>query len=224
MPISNQYNTIFIHIPKCGGTSIEKILGMAGESELFAYDHIYQLKNLKVSKEKFTPEEYTLCVAKTPQHLTLRELKKIIPLEVFNSYFKFSIVRNPFSKLVSEYNYIKSLDCHSDVLEFEDLVEYLHLDSFKRIHRFDSHLETQSSFLVNENLEIDKSIKIYRFESISECMADILKIGPINYEVHARKSEIYRPYQEYYNQKMIDVVLDFYKDDFVNFNYSTELK
>jgi len=224
MPISYQYKTIFIHIPKCGGTSIEKILGMACQEDFFAYDHIYQLKNIKVPKEKFTPEEYTLCIAKTPQHLTFRELKKIIPVDVFDSFSKFSIVRNPFSKLVSEYNYIKSLDCHSDVIEFRDLIEYLKLDKFKRIHRFDSHLEPQSSFLMNENLEIDDSIKIYKFESLSECIQDMLKISPINYEVHARKSKIYRPYQEYYTPEMIDVVLNFYKEDFVNFNYTTELK
>lgn len=223
MPISYQHKTIFIHIPKCAGTSIEKILGMAAQEDLFAYDHIYQLKNIHVPKEKFTSEEYTLCIAKTPQHLTFRELKKIVPEDSTNNFFKFSIVRNPFSKFVSEYNYIKSLAKHSEIVDIMSLARSLTFDSFKRIHRFDAHLETQTSFLINESGKIESSIKLYKFEDLSECFSDILKIGPIDYQIHARKNTDTNSYKEYYTKELIEVVKNFYKDDFLNFNYSTEL-
>lgn len=223
MPISYQHKTIFIHIPKCAGTSIEKILGMAAQEDLFAYDHIYQLKNVYVPKEKFSSEEYTLCIAKTPQHLTYRELKKIVPPTHFDEFFKFTVVRNPYSRLVSEYNYVRSVDCHSDITDFSALIKYLRLDPFKRIHRFDSHLETQTSFLINENGKIDPSVKIYRFENLAECFNDILKIGPIKNETHSRKGLNINSYKEYYTPELVDIVKNFYKNDFLNFNYSMEL-
>lgn len=223
MPISYQYKTIFIHIPKCAGTSVEKILGTASEEEFFSHNRIYFTKGITVERSKFTSDEYMKCVSKTPQHLNFIELKKILPSEVFNSFDKFTVVRNPFSRVVSEYKYHLANNSLPDIISFSSVLNYLKTDGFYKTHRFDGHLDTQTSFLVNENGELDSSVKIFKFENINECFNELYKISPIKHPIHARKNAGTDDYKEYYTQEFADIVREYYKEDFINFNYSMDL-
>lgn len=210
MPISNYYKTLFVHVPKCGGTSIEKILDMSTTKEYFSYKSV-NMCGVFIPKEKFNAEEYTNCVNKPPQHMTYNEMCKVI--SNFDSLFKFSIVRNPYSRLVSEYEYIKSFD-KKDVETFAELVECLKYEKSKRIKSFYGHLETQTSYL--ENFDG----KIYRFENIQECMNDLKQYSPVTIIPHANKTEYTKPYMEYYTPELLEKVQKFYIEDFINFNYS----
>jgi len=79
---------IFIHIPRTGGTSVE---------EYFQFKHQHGWK----------PD--------TAQHLTLKEYSDHYDVE---DYFKFTIVRNPWDRLVSWY-----LWSHAEVIYFQYLAE-----------------------------------------------------------------------------------------------------
>lgn len=79
---------IFIHIPRTGGTSVEKHFG-------FKHQHGWK------------PE--------TAQHLTLKEYSNHYDV---NDYFKFTLVRNPWDRLVSWY-----LWAHAEVVYFQYLAE-----------------------------------------------------------------------------------------------------
>src|SRR5438045_277709 len=74
---------LFIHIPKTGGTSVEAMLKAGGGVE--AMRHNAQITGL-------------LC---TPQHFHAEILSRLVP-EGFSD-FTFTIVRNPFDRLVSEF-------------------------------------------------------------------------------------------------------------------------
>lgn len=79
MLISHRFKFIFIHIPKTGGTSVQLAL------KPFADDG----------------EEYGL-----NSHATALDAQRALP-EIFNSYFKFAFVRNPWDLEVSMYQYKK---------------------------------------------------------------------------------------------------------------------
>jgi len=64
-------NYVFIHINKCGGTSIEKFLGIQ------------------------------------KRHETAQEVLERIGLRRWNEIYSFSIVRHPYSKVISHYKYRK---------------------------------------------------------------------------------------------------------------------
>ena len=81
--ISHKHKFIFVHIPKCAGTSIESI---------------YNVWDDKKSEEKFY-------VGKHRQHHYLDMVLKNNP--GCESYYKFTFVRNPYSRILSEYMYIK---------------------------------------------------------------------------------------------------------------------
>ena len=74
--ICHEHRIIFIHLPKCGGTSIE--VALTGKSW---------------NSPELRPE----------QHLTAEEARQRYGEHVFDSYFKFAVVRNTWDLLVAYY-------------------------------------------------------------------------------------------------------------------------
>lgn len=212
MPISYTYNIIFIHVPKCAGTTIEKILGTCTEREYYA---------LRKKAEQWNN--------KTPQHLTYLELKNKLTIN-WSDYYTFSVVRNPYSRFVSEYNYRKDLFSKTkrpehDPKTFSEFITNLSMGVNERILAFDGHLETQSSFLKNEANILESSIQIFKFEDLAPCWTMLEEKTGVAYSIDlwSRKSNVEIPYQEFYTPETKNIIYNFYKEDFDNFGYSAEL-
>jgi hypothetical protein len=212
MPISYTYNIVFIHIPKCAGTTIEKILGTCTVREYYS---------LRKKAEQWN--------SKTPQHLTYLELKNELNIN-WSDYYAFSVVRNPYSRFVSEYNYRKSLFSKTkrpehDPKTFSEFILNLNMETGERILAFDGHLETQSSFLKNSNGLIEPSIQIFNFENLQPCWTILEQKTGVEYNnaLWSRKSIDGTPYQQFYTEETKNIIYNFYKEDFDNLGYSTEL-
>lgn len=87
MPVDHKNKIIFVHIPKCGGTSVESFFDMRNKESL--YDDL----SSDINKNGVT---YSL------QHLTPNFIKELIP-DVYDDYIKFTIIRNPYERVLSEY-------------------------------------------------------------------------------------------------------------------------
>lgn len=217
MPISYTHKIIFIHVPKCAGTSIETIL-QTGKEENFFTTGLPSSSITLLPQEKFTDREYRLCASKNRQHYTYRELAKILPQNVLNSFKKISVVRNPYDRLVSDYHfYDGALKCHKDFEEFVKNV--LNLEEYKRVWLYDGHLETQTSFLINEQGNFNSIDKIFKFENLDECFEYLSTITGKLEKVRARVTTNRKPWEEYYTPELKELVYNFYKEDFINFNY-----
>ena len=83
--ISHDFKTIFVHIPKTGGTSIEAMFGFA------EYDKFGLLTKDKVGKGK---------------HWGAKEYYQYWE-DFYKDYFKFTVVRNPWERDLSLYNMMK---------------------------------------------------------------------------------------------------------------------
>lgn len=218
MPISHKHKVIFIHIPKCAGTSIEHLLEIDGIDDF--YTEGLQLRRSEfIPKEKFTEQEYTMCCDKNMQHYTVRELAKILDPDIFNTYKKIAVVRNPYTRLVSEH-YFRLSEKVREKISFEELVRTkLQLSTIERNKSYDGHLETQTSFLINEQGNFNSVDKIYKYENLRECLSDISAItGNYDYP-HLRTTNIVKPHEEHYTPELREIVYNFYKEDFINFNY-----
>ena len=145
MPISKKHKLCFVHIPKTAGTTIEKALDMHQEDSFFLFK---KFKDYKV----------------TPQHLTLTELSEEIDL---NGYKIFTIVRNPFDRIVSEFAFHTECRMTKDYhhLNFSEFVDTcLKLDQEQRKWIFDGHLELQVDYIRSE-----LPVKIFKYENLQEC-------------------------------------------------------
>jgi hypothetical protein len=217
MPISYKHKILFIHIPKCAGTSIECILSTNNKTEFYTEKLSFELLS-SLPIDRFTDEEYRLCASKNRQHYTYRELAKILPKDVTENFEKITIVRNPYDRLVSEYHYcIASIKSYKNFEEF--IKNALKIDIYTRNWLYDGHLETQTSYLINEQGNFNSINKIFKYEELNTCFDYLNKITGRIYKPHARASLNRKPYNEYYTSELKEIVYNFYKEDFINFNY-----
>ena len=87
MFISHKYKMIFIHIQRTGGYSIQKIF------------------------QKYDPDLIEIIpvepLKKRVRHCFASDIAVAIDGDVFRSYTKFCVVRNPFDRMVSWYSMLK---------------------------------------------------------------------------------------------------------------------
>lgn len=218
MPIIHSLKAVFIHIPKAGGTSIETCLC---DFPLFRHKLINKYNwygNIKNDDIKYELD-----------HSTMAYLKN--NCKYYNqNYFKFSVVRNPYARLVSEYHYckyqysryIKNLDSFKDfIYEIKSKFKYI-IQNKEKDHLYVSHYLPQYLFTHNYR-KVSIVDKVYKLENIKEDWKDICK--NLNIEKDLVKVEKYSSkheynYLDYYNQELKDIVYDLYKDDFIIFNYN----
>lgn len=204
--ISNLYCCIFVHIPRTGGNSIETILwpGERTEEDLWMgfvnkYENKYQTGGL--------------------QHLFARHIREEVGAGIFDRYFKFSMVRNPWDKAVSQYSYMKRRP---------DLREYIGLsegDCFKKyLERIGQkkHVqwESQYKFITDEHGELMVDF-VGRYEDYQAVVSALLKhLGFAEMAIPRTNAADRAEYQQYYDGESIETVAELYARDIELFNYT----
>lgn len=161
--ISHSHKTLFVHIPKAAGQSIE--LAFLEDLNL-TWDERESLL-LRANKN---PSEGPERLA----HLYAREYVQCghISQDKFDTYFKFAVVRHPYERAISEYRYRNNW--RQGPLWY--FLSRSYDDTFLDTHR---HMAPQVNFVYddNGNMIVDQVIK---FETLSEEITPILKklIGP----------------------------------------------
>lgn len=197
--IDHTKKMIFVHIPKNAGESMEICLGgYEDKKKLWGVDNGIVL-----------------------QHLKACELQEKIGTQVFNNYFKFTFVRNPFSKCLSEYFWEKSY--LNESLSFNDWVKLklgdLINQSENNIIMRQKHNLEQYKFIYDtlDNCLVDF---IGRFENLQEDFNIVCdKIGTPRKDLpHVNKSN-HKHYTEYYDDETREIVAKKYARDIEYFGY-----
>jgi hypothetical protein len=134
--ISLVHKVIFIHIPKCAGQSIEETF--LNDLNLSWDDHRHLFGCFK------KPSSWNKNIPDRLAHLTAKEILEFnfLPEEIFNSFYKFTIVRDPVDRLVSSWNYL------NPEADFNDWVSSTVLLGHKEENYF---FKSQSDYLFDEN-------------------------------------------------------------------------
>ena len=201
--ISHKHKCVFVHIPKTGGTSIEEALPNIG-SKWPAHRDITALLN------SVTDDRYDI-----------------------NNYFKFSFVRNPWSRFVSLFNYFKSprrgrrrlhRECFGRYTQDENKKFKKFANSFNRgkpmvaYGVWDVHYKEQWRFIYdNDQQAVDY---IGRFETLQDSFNVALdNIGLQHRQLpHLRKTK-HKHYTEYYDDETRQIVAEKYAKDIEYFGY-----
>ncbi|KPA18985.1 Carbohydrate sulfotransferase, 8-13 [Candidatus Magnetomorum sp. HK-1] len=205
MLISHLLKCIFIHIPKTGGSSMDRVLQKADPKAIRIINDL--------------PATYQLPKGK---HCFAIDLKKYFQKEIWDNYFKFAFIRNPFERLVSWYHMCVQRPDEEyrkyvlkNTINFEDFI--------KKINSFTGRAEMISYNQTDYTVDYEqKNILdfIGRFENIKEDFEYVSeRIGIDVKLIHFNKSD-HKHYRNYYSENTKIIVEEIFKKDFDHFNFS----
>jgi len=200
---NNKLNLLFIHIPKTGGTSLEKYL-----SEKY---------NIPLDSKSLYSSSKNGYKNASLQHQTYHNLlkkKKEFGIDFSSNNFKMiSIVRNPYERIVSDLFFYKLITMNTPPQEvFTIIQKYIVSDNY------DNHNIPQHLFLLNNNNKINNNIVVFKTETLTD---ELIKYGFTDFNIHknVNKNENIN-YYNFLNNDSIKLINNFYKKDFKLFNYS----
>ena len=208
MPYFPEINLLLLHIPKTGGSSIEKYLKKKLNIHDLTKEHLY-------SKYSYNILDYELN-GHSLQHLTYQEIlynSEFLNFNLKNIKNIITVVRNPYERLISELFYTKviNLTMNKDDV-FIKIRNYIYSDS-----NFDNHKIPQYLFLLDNNQQISDKIKILKTESLRD---DMKNIGFEDFNVHELST--FKNIFDYYSllsEESIKLINEYYSKDFELFSY-----
>lgn len=213
--ISHQHKCIFIHIPKCAGTTIKYLLFP---------DETVSWKEADYDKlHGWCPERKFFM-----QHATAKQLIEtgLVTPEIWKSYYKFTFVRNPWDRAASDYFWMKKdrniEDSFKNYLLKQGKFKAV-LNDVDQIYYRGDHTTPQTQFFdIEGDYQMDY---IGRFENFNQDMKHISNVLGLNYSesVHINKAKKKKKhYSNYYTEAL---KLDFeaiYKEDLLKLDYQFE--
>jgi FkbM family methyltransferase len=207
--LNNKY--LFVHINKSGGGTITNNMKNNGETKI-------------TGMHRTLPD--MLDIAKTKHSLDI------------NSIFTFTMVRNPFDRMLSMYLYYKKHDSkeffsgksHIDN-EFNNWIEYIYSGEFDRTRKhggvnvFNHCFCNQLNWLKDYDgklMDINKILK-YENNEYDHLYADILKLSKYDSSTIVHPTN-HAHYSQYYTEKSIELVSKHYQEDLDYFDYNFEYK
>lgn len=117
MIINNTYKFLFIHVPRCGGTSVSAALAGIGtwqDLELGSTP-LGQTMDGKF-REKFGLHKHVRCT----------DARSILGHATWVRYYKFALIRHPFDRAVSMYELMKGYECdHPFMAQYPDFNHFI---------------------------------------------------------------------------------------------------
>ena len=201
--ISHDKKCIFIHIPKCGGTSIEDVIwpkdrGRA-EKDLWMgfvtrFENKYQTGGL--------------------QHLLAWQVRQEVGRDVFSAYYKFAFVRNPWDRIVSQFAYMQQ---RPDLMDYLGMSSETEFKSYLELIRLKEHVQwmPQVRFLLDHDgsVLVDQIGRLEVFDKdCAKIFAD-LGLGLDQLPGHVNRSTR-QAFQYYYSDcEAIETVADIFAED-----------
>ena len=202
MPYYKIINTLFIHIPKTGGTSLENYLKSKCRQTLYCgvpRNNLLPVRNVSLQHQFYS----TLYENRVKADINFDDSLKII-----------SIVRNPYNRLVSDlfhFNLIKKNSSHQQV--FAVIQRYIHGTNY------DNHNVPQYKFICNEDGTLmNPKIKVFRTETLTRELLQYGFKGFSNKHLNNGRSSN-KNYMSYLNKESIGLINSHYSKDFEIFNY-----
>lgn len=209
MLLSLEKNFIFIHIPKTAGSSVTRALAP------------WCVKPQRTQWRRLLSH---LPVPEKPQNAFLRQHDKAswakhkLPAEIYDSAYKFAVVRNPFELAVSSYYFRRKhlsgrRRNRARVLDFKTFLRYL--ERKNRFVRVD-----QTSWISDRhgNLIIDE---VLRFEALAEQFNALVERLGLPGEVKLPRTNVNAPYdyRAVYDDEAKSIVRRLFFRDFERFGY-----
>jgi hypothetical protein len=221
MPILFARKVCFIHIPKTGGTTVERVLfdrfpedfGLFFASDTFQKKLESPIHPAPHLHAKFTVQADALGMSATsPQHFTYADIETLCP--DLEKWFSFAFIRNPWDRLYSEWKYARTIT-GTEELDFPQFVAKVETSLRQDRRTRNNHYRPQSDF-------IGPRVRLYRYERFAEEVRDVFAVLGIHPESlpHIYKTTEAGEYRGRYDRETQSRVARLYQEDIELFGYS----
>jgi hypothetical protein len=221
--ISHEYKCIFIHIPKCAGTSIESALGhMNNHNGRGGQDHrtIRMLQQPFLSPKILLSRDNAVEALRRIRHnsrVAMNPKNKLhVTKEQYDSYYKFTFVRNPWARAYSWYKGVMRDDYHKNYLKIAGPLSF---NEFLCRFSGKGHLRTQTYWIKDFRGVIPLDY-IGRFENLPEGYHDVCRALRIQIPLPHKHKGSGEDYRKQYDAKSVEIVSRVYKEEIEMFGYS----
>lgn len=194
-------NLLFIHIPKTGGTIIEKKILVKYRQRLWS-GGMSKYDSAPYNGGCFQHQFYSI-LYKYRDELNIN----------FENIKIFCVVRNPYDRIISDLLWRKLIKEDFTTDEVYNVIKENYLYKYDR----HNHNVPQYKFIIEENLEVNPDIKIFKCEELNEINGELNKF--LGFNINIKKENVNKDYSMYLNKNSISLINEFYKKDFELFNY-----
>lgn len=218
--ISHEFKCIFIHIPKTAGTSIEKKLGLFPEhgSKRGMQDHrtIAEIEPLTIKQTLARACSANIGRLWPNIKNRVRRGTEITPKQ-FSEYYKFTIVRNPWTRAFSWYKNVMKDPHHQKVLHVPPDCTF---KEFVNKHLEGHIMRTQTAWLKDTSGKLAMDF-IGRFENLEHDFAEICqRLGFDDVNLPKVMMGDGSDYIAHYDEQTSEIIAKRYAEEIALFGYS----
>ena len=216
MIICNSKKFIYIHIPKCGGTSVSSFL----ERRLLPQDITLNLSQHEGWGRYIEAVRIRHDLVK---HSTAMQIRKAVRPEHFSNYYVFTFCRNPFARAYSAFKFTKRVDAirRPDSQRYQDIKDM----SFEEFLA-SPYMQEQNIFQARPQSlwvqGVPEKVHVFKLENIDQALSNLSKrlygeedqrpVPRKNFSADENEWKKMSPQAE-------DMVRDLYSGDFERFDY-----
>lgn len=217
MVISHTQRFVFVHIYRTGGSSVSaRLIPYARLTEQLAGRFSFSRSIIGLTNVTFGLfDEGNRWLQGIHKHAKASEIRTYLGVQMYDDYFTFSFVRNPWDWQVSLYEYIKLTRHHKD----HGVVKALTFLEFLR-RQVSGNAPCQLDFLTDDKHRIIVT-KIGRFESLDRDLNEICRFKelPVSPLPTLNASRRVLNYRCYYDSESVNLVATHFQPDIEYFGY-----
>ena len=230
MIISNSHRYIFIHIHKTAGNSVTNALAKSlNWNDIFCSG----------SKHSNVVESYYQTHFGLGMHCHAKKIRDVVGPDVWEEYFSFAFVRNPYYRIVSLYTWLSQnhkahlrkqfipfIERDKSVFEWPGMKAYIETRSFSEFIRNDQFLSQApgacpmfDSLSVSGELIVNFVGKVENLAEDFSTLCERLGLGDLKVDRLNVSRKAVDLKEFYKNQQDLDFIYHRYNKDFEAFNY-----
>lgn len=199
--ISHKLEFIYIHIPKTGGDSLS----------FFLRNHVDDI--IKIGKNGKGIDAWCVLTGKGIKHKTIDYYKDLYKDKIKN-YFKFTIVRNPYDRILSFYLWSKGFNANRN---FDYKNDFDKKDFIEFINRKCSKKKTFQYEFVDDDFYIVKYENMIDDLKQIQCLKNIVNFDNLprmNTSINSKLN-----YEDVFDDETKELIYSKFKKDFELFGY-----